>query len=481
MAIHNDPRLYSGGSAVVNASPSPFLIQALAKKQAQQDALDQYYRQAQERLSESQIRSQDAQGLQDKLDNIGDYYLKNKKSILNGNAAAVAQYEDMWRDAHSYINDSKNAAQKDLKWGNDYLMRKIEPTKDDMNIMAANAEPINSPHHWKNAETKTPYEHTDLTAYQPDLDEKKYLQTLTFGQKPSETPVGQPQSLGNFRFRQQSEVGFSPKQIKTFGDKAMADAATNPSVKKLASQRYDYIDLNPNMKEDLNNTFKQIQGRDAQSPSDFYAAEVMKNLSGREQKYKEYEDKGGFEDYRQKHRIQLASISDAYAKGRQEFGHALSQADKQTANLWIDDYVSGLASKANNPVQYKTAKGDVTIENMIPLDPTMAKALAKDGIQPDQLRVTQDGQFRPVWFKRDDKGQIQQSGNVAAIDNIRSVPISQDQLKLALGKTAAGTKQTNIEMTKPSTKYSIKGKTYTEKQLMDMGYKLDQIAPYKVK
>ena len=121
-------------------------------------------------------------------------------------------------------------------------------------------------------------------------------------------------------------------------------------------------------------------------------------------------------------------------------------------------------AKEGQPVQYKTAKGDISNEYIIPLDATLAKSLAKDGIQPDQARVTSDDRLRPIWFKRDKDGAIEKEGNVAAVDNIRSQPISREQTKLSLGKTGAGTKQTNIEMSAPKS-YKYKGKTITQTQL----------------
>lgn len=60
MAIHNPGTLYSGGSAVVNATPfTNYILQAKARNQAKRDAIDGYYSQLGKTLSPTGVAADD--------------------------------------------------------------------------------------------------------------------------------------------------------------------------------------------------------------------------------------------------------------------------------------------------------------------------------------------------------------------------------------------------------------------------------------
>lgn len=133
----------------------------------------------------------------------------------------------------------------------------------------------------------------------------------------------------------------------------------------------------------------------------------------------------------------------------------INMSSKKEDNTWIPPYLNDLKSHAVN--------------NLVPLDATLSKALTKEGVAPDLLGI-QDGKWKPIFFKRKD-GVILRQGDsengTPIIDEIRSQPITDNQMILQMGGQT-GVKQKNIEMiNRPqrggNTKtYNVGGKEITE-------------------
>lgn len=114
----------------------------------------------------------------------------------------------------------------------------------------------------------------------------------------------------------------------------------------------------------------------------------------------------------------------------------LNTGNKKEDNTWIPPYLDDLKTNAKN--------------NLVPLDATMSKALTKDGVSPDLLGI-QNGQWKPIYFKRNKDGSILRQGDeengTPIIDEMRSQPLTNNQMILVLGGQA-GVKQKNLEMVK---------------------------------
>lgn len=167
---------------------------------------------------------------------------------------------------------------------------------------------------------------------------------------------------------------------------------------------------------------------------------------------KRFNQAKALEDYKQANRVQMIGKR-AEAKA----------AGEEAENLWIDNYIQKAVDESKNgKVNYYKSDGKTTEEYSIPLDPVLAKALIKDKVTPDELHVTPDGKFRPVYYQRDAQGKPisvpAKDGGGFKVDKIASVPISHDQLKLVLGGKA-GVNQLNKEMNNQSKKTTSKPKT----------------------
>lgn len=449
MALRSTEGLYTGGAVKLDSSPQTnFLIQSLAKKQAQQQALDQYYRNVQERLSDKEVRPQDAEGFQNRLSGMQDYFLTHKKDILGGNIKANSEYNQRYRDAMSYAQNSKLAASQSLLYAQNHFSGKVQPNSNDFNIVLPAMEaPLDDPKHYKDDGRTQPYNINDLSFSQPPLNEKTYMQGVMLGKKQSVYPVGSPENIGGWRMRQNYESGYGDDVLKEMGNTAMEHYMTNKQVQTTATNLFDQLDDAPNLKNNLNDTFKKYYGKDADSPKDYWAAHVINQLNQRTPlQPKEYEDSKARAEYTQ--------------------GQINARQDKTLSaqgNQFIDTYSNidkALAAREKNGISW------LPISNLNPEDksPIIAELpKEKKYLTESDLRIIRgtDGTLR-VW---DNDGNF-----------INFVTKSGTNVK---ANQPLGQKAKSKSMEQSGSNYTIKGKQYSEKQLLDMGYKLEDIAPFK--
>lgn len=113
MAIVNDPRLYSGGSAILDSTPSVNLYaNLLAKKQAKIDALDEYDKKRIDTINPNGVRDVDREGLDGRIGQLRSFYNQNKDNIRKGGTPESYEYEKMFRNVGTYINQSKERTAK---------------------------------------------------------------------------------------------------------------------------------------------------------------------------------------------------------------------------------------------------------------------------------------------------------------------------------------------------------------------------------
>lgn len=134
--------------------------------------------------------------------------------------------------------------------------------------------------------------------------------------------------------------------------------------------------------------------------------------------------------------MRMKAIEKANTKELIDYRKSINPNDKELNDLWVDKYIQTIKEDAKDtkPVEYKYAGGKKIYEHDVPLDPTLASSLQKSGVTPTYLRITSDGKFRPIYIKTDKDGNPQGSSGRYAVDETLSVPISEEQLGVALGK-----------------------------------------------
>jgi hypothetical protein len=125
----------------------------------------------------------------------------------------------------------------------------------------------------------------------------------------------------------------------------------------------------------------------------------------------------------------------------------------------------------------------------VPRSPELSNAFAaKAGTQtvyPDQVLITSDGGFLPVFYKYENGKPILDKNGRVVVDQTLTHPVSMQDGRIRLAKELFG--QTGVknimksgeqqQAPKQSTEktYKAGNKSYTHKQLLDLGYTEEQI------
>lgn len=271
MAIVNDPRLYSGGSAVFNSQPATqFYLNSMAKQRAKDEALDNYYRDFNKSLNPAGMRNQDIEGWMGKVNDWRGFYQQNKEAIKNprlDNGKAQSEYMSRYQDALSDTQRSKNAGEV----SKGYVMpiitnpdKRSRLTDLSLGTIASHDASIYDPNHKELDPTKL-----DFDAKPFGLDEQKKLTGfLTQGVKMDEMiqkTVTDPKTHSKTT---SYEYKLNPAALQTVGARA---ANTYKSDDRFQAH-IDQLAENPDVFNELNEVFKGVYGKDIVSNEDFAAA-----------------------------------------------------------------------------------------------------------------------------------------------------------------------------------------------------------------
>lgn len=478
MAIHNPGDLYNGAAQVVNTQPYiAFASNMLARKQAKEDALDNYYRDLNKSVNPVGVRNQDMALFYKKSQDMQKFWQQNKDKIKNprlDNGAAQTEYDQRFQDARDHINESKYAEQK-IKPFNDMLG---DPDKRDRvtDKMIYDAHLHNLPLGDPN---RKEFDLTNET-FNPKPFEVKdwqdYFKNAGADIKPDKNEIT-VSTDPNDKFSQieTTTSKYSPDKLKALGDGAREDYLNSNRLQYSFDKSHpfkEWKEEHPEQFQSLNDVFKQAYGNNAEikDDSDLFAATVLHKKVEPTSTAKRVENYGARLSAQEDKERRMAALNDAYTKGHIALQHALSKADKETAGVWIDNYVDKKIDEAIGGREEKIGNNWVKTKE-IALDPVLEKALTVNGTTADFITVLPDGKIRYGLYKRTVDSKTKESsviktGNTYAIDQESTRTISKDGLKLALGKQS-GVKQMNKEMSSNSgaKSYKYNGKSYTEDQL----------------
>ena len=154
MPLNNPAALYTGGKAALN--PMPYVniaLQARAKKQAREDALNQYYEKLPDTINDKGVRDQEIPVINQMRDDLYKYGVENRKALINprlDNGAARYNLEKMMRNINGVVQESKNAAQDDLQLGKLWFDKNNQWALNNEDFIANHAAhnlPVNDPNY----------------------------------------------------------------------------------------------------------------------------------------------------------------------------------------------------------------------------------------------------------------------------------------------------------------------------------------------
>ena len=446
MALQNDPRLFTGGNVVLDSRPHLQLYAQLKQReQAKQDALDDYVRNLNKNINPAGMRNQERAVFEDKLKRWQEFGMQNKENLRNprkDNGAASMQFQADYQDLQNLIAESKGEEEKKkplVEIMTDPAKRDRLNEDDVFPRVQAHDQPIYTQDpktgQWMRDPNRRSFNVADIDFDPKPFDQNKFFQGLddVKPSKSSQSVVKNPKDLTQ-TVTTISE--FTPEDKETIAVRTIGEYGQDKSFKKLIK------DLPQEERATLNQYYKEAFGQDAQSDAQLA---VGMALRGKQLKTEQTEIKDD-NFARQK---AMEDIRNANRRGLLYLRNKLDKEDEEANDLWIDNYVESLVNDARTKGQKKTYKyknGQSIQGSEIQLDPVMTKALGINEKNKGTLIITDEGEFIPVYYETDDSYNPKKSGDSYVVDSDRTRKISQDQIKLSLGKTSAGVKQTNMEM-----------------------------------
>lgn len=492
MATHNPAGLYTGGAVIFNSQPAVNAYhQFIQKKMARDEALDDYFRSYGKNINPAGMRQQDIDGLMQKQKEWNQFYQQNKDRIKNpriDNGKALTEYQSRYQDQLAYIDKSKERVEVRKQMGQARLNPSLSHIFDDDKVIQQIHDddlPLNDPNH-------KPIDIYQLSIQPKPFDMKareSYQKGVTAGLKPSKNVKGIATDPKTLQDIVTYENGYSPEDLHTIGERAKSYYQSDPSIRNYANKNL----INPQTTEQLNEIYKQVYGKNAETPQDLFAAESIANSrsTGVEQKATagSLAKSLYLEGVKQNNRTAIAKLR-----------HNYKQADKrQQAQMENGVYDEMKADALKNPAKYKDASGKESTNYIMSTTPDVQAILAiKDekghDTQIDQVVFTPDGYVKGIVYKRDENGELLPKGpNGYPVDSKLTTKMLESEFKARWIKGIFGAKEAKqatseggssapkaVSVPAPKTgSYNLNGKTYTHKQLNDMGYDDNEIEQAK--
>ena len=266
MALQYDPRLYTGGNVVFDTSPTVEYAQRIqAKKQAKDEALNQYFNDLQTKINTAGVRQQDLSspqgGINDEIEKWKQDWLLNKDAIKKGGSPQqehLSKFQNILRK----IDQSKNRAKTELEIGKAKFEGKYDPDDDDLNILGNIGKSIYDPTSYKQ-DGVSEYGWQDLSPAVPEFDvdrQNKFWIAATKGIQPGEYYNTDKQRTDKTTGKVfiPFEEKYSAEQIKRISDGAAELIKGDKSAKKY----YNKIINNPESDqwEKLNKAYQSVYG-----------------------------------------------------------------------------------------------------------------------------------------------------------------------------------------------------------------------------
>lgn len=434
---------WAAGAVVLDQRPFlAFYERQMAREQAKQDALENYFKDLGKNVTSTGMRSQDVPGLLQMNKAWQDHYIQNKAAILNpklDNGKAYNEYMAGYQNQIALTNESKESQKDDeqlakLKFNKDTQYIFEDP--DIMENMGLAQLPIGHPKH-----KRFDIANAMIPPKPIGTKEKQEFSKYVIGEvKPDKIP-GTPIDIGGFRTQTPITHQYSEQNKQIFGQRASEVYDTDKSWRAYAGQLFRETMRDPVRHDQLNSIYRKYYGNDIDTPKEAFMAQTILDHDIKTMEYEKGEDTYG----RQK---ALEAI---------RFGHqkALKKGDQEAADSWIVNFWNTRIgnAKSGQPTPLPDPNNPLTIKMSYEIQPdaVMMKGLARNNIEPDAVFVTTDNKIMPVFYKyQDDYNEAGKkigtsiktdvSGN-PEIDKDLSKPMDLDQAYLSLGYRGETKKQ----------------------------------------
>lgn len=329
MAIHNDPRLYSGGSVVFDQRPHVQLYANLMQRKAAKDeAFDEYIRNQNKGINAAGMRNADRPIFDKKYSELQNFYIQNRDAIKNRKAGADIKYTQMNQDLLNLISESKTEEEK-KKPLTEILLdpNKRERLSDTVfEEVSSHDQPIYVQKEDGSIErnpNRKSIDYGSVTFNPKPFEQDKYFKQFEDVKRMDLPPVVTDDPKTMTQTVTTNSV-FDKEAKDLIATRAVTDLMQNPSFKSVVKQ------LDP---KEYNDFYKQNYGHDIQSEADLAAAYTLKGLQQSVKTAKVNPDTYGrqvaMEGIRDANARRRLAIQDAYAKGRIDYRKAKTGKEQE--------------------------------------------------------------------------------------------------------------------------------------------------------
>lgn len=453
MAVHNPTDLYGGWGGDWN--PTPYVQFAIRQKQmrdAKAEAVDNYFRDMTKGLSPTGMRAQDVPDYIQKKNNFQNFVIQNKAALRNpalDNGKARIQANYLFNDAQEHVARSVDEGKNMLSVQKLLMNPEIRDRLDDDTLAAMQQGnlALSNPNH-KTMDLSTigykakPF---DLAMQQNYL--KGASQGLSMGQLTPEITTDPKTMTQTVKIKST----YGKDALDAIANRASGVYSGDKSAREFANTALSTQQAH----DELNPIFKSTYGRDIETPQDALAAWTLSGIQKEKDNQKVQDDKAALEAMRQANRLKLEGYKQGNRMALLAKKRQFQKENKADQEGILKGYMGDLEDRARQGGVYKYKLANGKEESRYKLDNTpelreiFSYKNADNGrtIYPDDFRLLENGDYQPIFFNKDDKGNIiKGASGLASVDESRSKPVSNKTVKFNLGKEMLSTKQRYAEM-----------------------------------
>lgn len=255
-----DPSMYSAGAVVLDSQATVNMYaQLMAKKQAKDDALNQYFTELPNKINTAGIKDihlhSEHGGINDDIQKLQSDWRNDADAIKKG-GMAQQKWMSKLNAIHAKVNAAKARTAMELEVGKAKFEGKYDPTDDDINILGQLGKSIYDKSSYKQ-DGVSDYGWGDLSPSVPNYDVNKSFGEATKGMKGGrayDEKSGRRDPITGLEWISFTDK-FSPEQAKSAGANIAAEFNSDKSAKKYWTNRYH--NTTPEELADLNATFKK--------------------------------------------------------------------------------------------------------------------------------------------------------------------------------------------------------------------------------
>jgi hypothetical protein len=396
---------YGAGDVKLDSSPvTRYYLANEARKQAKDEALDNYFTNIQRSITPAGMRNQEVGKLVEMQKADQDYFLKNRQAIKNpalDGGKARQEYFGRHQDKLSLIQQSKNELAGTAQLNKLRTNPEIASRMDDNTISAIDIAnlPIGDPR--RTTGFNDLLENIQFSAKKLKPQEQLVLQNNYL--KSAGTPSTERVVVGidpNDKSKDivQYKKSYAPNQLKAIGDLAASTHRTSAEV------RETFKDADPADFEAADVLAKKVYGDDyvIDDAAKLYGALSMLHATSQSEAPKSEVNKSRADAASLAKAKALMAERDEYAKKKEQRAVSIK---KGSYNQWLDSEIDDLekAAESNSANRKELKIGGETKDAYVILNPTTAvlKQFAVDGVTPDNIVKYKNGEYQPVFYERE--------------------------------------------------------------------------------